>query len=69
MAETDVVNSDDRGVLHWRERIARIIAVTGKDRAEVSDMIIKRIERDRKKKISPDKSIAQFAADTEAAGF
>jgi len=69
MAETDVVNSDDRRVIHWRECIARIMAVTGMDRAKVSDLVVKRNERDRKKKLSPDKSIEKLTADTEAAGF
>ena len=69
MAETDIVNSDDRRTLHWRECISRIMAATGLERKKVVDLVFKRFEKDRKKKISLDKPITQLVVELEEIGF
>jgi len=67
MSETKAINSDDARVQRWRDSIERIMAAYPCNREKATDLIIKRLERDRKKKIPPDKSLAQFVVDVETA--
>ena len=66
LSDTKVINSEDIRVQRWRQSIERIMAAYPCDREKATTLIMKRIEKDRKKRIPPDKSLAQFVVDVES---
>lgn len=66
LSDTKAVNSEDLRIQRWRRSIERIMELYHLDREKTTNLVLRRLEKDRKKKIPPDKSLEQLVKDVES---
>ena len=66
ISDTKILNSEDLRIQRWRDCIERIMKAYGWNRDKANDFVVRRLEKDRKKKISSDRSLEQLVKDVEA---
>jgi hypothetical protein len=69
ISDTKVLNSEDLRIQRWRGSVDRIMELYHWNREKAADLVVRRIEEDRKKGISSDKSLEKLVKDVESDEF